>query len=414
MASQAARQRKGGPPKSGDAAGPPMTNMNNASLGSNGIPTGAPKPVVKVAKVKRNKFGTGPFDENWLNFDCCGLFCAGITYLLHMYGVYATCLILIPPWMSTVDEHGVRTISMMGHFNRVAFTFIAVLAVCAHFKAMTTNPGAVPPDATPLEEAENNKNDEINTTNGDSNTSSLMVEEPPQPRKGRRLCRRCNAFKPKRAHHCSICKRCIIKMDHHCPWVNNCVGIGNHKYFLLFIFYTSLSCVYSLTLVTMRFFDCMGRHGHIRTHHITCLDKPNQLLSILGLFVEAILFGLFTSCMMFDQAGVVLTKITNIDRLKGGASDEKTGASALAGVIEVFGLNPKKTDLGGRFRADWLSPFHRICFPSSLHDEIMGFCKPCGVTPTKRSCAGRSCCNGNDQGETEMSPMIRNSVADIV
>ena len=50
----------------------------------------------------------------------------------------------------------------------------------------------------------------------------------PQQR-GRRMCRRCQAFKPPRAHHCSICKRCIIKMDHHCPWVNNCVGIGNHK-----------------------------------------------------------------------------------------------------------------------------------------------------------------------------------------
>ena len=52
---------------------------------------------------------------------------------------------------------------------------------------------------------------------------------PAQQQRGRRMCRRCQAFKPPRAHHCSICKRCIIKMDHHCPWVNNCVGIGNHK-----------------------------------------------------------------------------------------------------------------------------------------------------------------------------------------
>lgn len=77
----------------------------------------------------------------------------------------------------------------------------------------------------------------------------------------------------------------------HCPWVNNCVGIGNHKYFLLFVFYTCLSCVYSLTLITMRFVDCMNHHGHVRTHHMTCLDRPTQLLNIIGLFMEAILFG---------------------------------------------------------------------------------------------------------------------------
>jgi hypothetical protein len=100
----------------------------------------------KVATVRRNKFGTGPFDKNWLNVDCCGLLCAGLTYSLHAYGVYAVCCVLLPPWMSNTDESGVRSMSIMGHFHRLAFSFVAVMAVYAHFKAMTTDPGAVPPE----------------------------------------------------------------------------------------------------------------------------------------------------------------------------------------------------------------------------------------------------------------------------
>ncbi|KFO92067.1 putative palmitoyltransferase ZDHHC16 [Buceros rhinoceros silvestris] len=42
---------------------------------------------------------------------------------------------------------------------------------------------------------------------------------PPQAKDdltGVSICRKCIAPKPARTHHCSICNRCVLKMDHHC------------------------------------------------------------------------------------------------------------------------------------------------------------------------------------------------------
>uniref|UniRef100_A0A1I8F879 Palmitoyltransferase n=1 Tax=Macrostomum lignano TaxID=282301 RepID=A0A1I8F879_9PLAT len=58
------------------------------------------------------------------------------------------------------------------------------------------------------------------------------------------VCRRCVAPKPPRAHHCAVCKRCVLRMDHHCPWINSCVGLYNYKHFVLFCVYMLAGCVY--------------------------------------------------------------------------------------------------------------------------------------------------------------------------
>eukprot|EP00917_Polyrhabdina_sp_WS-2016_P027753 GHVP01059260.1.p1 GENE.GHVP01059260.1~~GHVP01059260.1.p1 ORF type:complete len:213 (+),score=11.10 GHVP01059260.1:294-932(+) len=53
-------------------------------------------------------------------------------------------------------------------------------------------------------------------------------------------CRKCDIKRPSRAHHCSTCNRCVIRMDHHCPWINNCVGRKNYKMFYLFVIHIFL------------------------------------------------------------------------------------------------------------------------------------------------------------------------------
>jgi len=56
------------------------------------------------------------------------------------------------------------------------------------------------------------------------------------------ICKKCISPKPPRTHHCSVCKTCILKMDHHCPWLNNCVGHYNHRHFFLYMVFMVVGC----------------------------------------------------------------------------------------------------------------------------------------------------------------------------
>ncbi|XP_011335754.1 palmitoyltransferase ZDHHC15B isoform X5 [Ooceraea biroi] len=81
-----------------------------------------------------------------------------------------------------------------------------------------------------------------------------------------RFCEKCQLIKPDRAHHCSVCGTCVLKMDHHCPWVNNCVGFHNYKFFMLFLAYALIYCIF-ITATSLQYFiqfwkgelDGMGR-----------------------------------------------------------------------------------------------------------------------------------------------------------
>ncbi|KAL6044142.1 Palmitoyltransferase [Balamuthia mandrillaris] len=137
-------------------------------------------------------------------------------------GVIYVFLLAILPYHTPV-------FSLYGMLHVAWGLFLAQGVLFNYFMCVFTPPGS-PPETTEVDPEE-----------------LELLEREAAPRRGQgfsRWCKICKVPKPPRAHHCHVCRKCVLKMDHHCPWVCNCVGHFNHRYFFLFLFYLWVGCAY--------------------------------------------------------------------------------------------------------------------------------------------------------------------------
>lgn len=72
------------------------------------------------------------------------------------------------------------------------------------------------------------------------------------------LCYECQIVALPRSYHCNVCKQCVQRYDHHCPWLNSCIGTRNHRPFIIFV---TLQFIYlvSVLIQIIGFFVTYGR-----------------------------------------------------------------------------------------------------------------------------------------------------------
>ena len=112
-----------------------------------------------------------------------------------------------------------------------------------------------------------------------------------------RYCQSCREIKPPRTHHCSVCSRCYLRMDHHCPWVGSCVAFNNHKLFILFLTYTTSGCAYTgltcgIDAISLFDSDAGFAPGTSEHCYMAALLASSLCVAIICLLVSHIYFAL--------------------------------------------------------------------------------------------------------------------------
>ncbi|KAF8055329.1 PAT16 [Scenedesmus sp. PABB004] len=271
---------------------------------------------------------------------------AVLAVFVLLYYVAVACV--IAPWLS---------FTVPGVLHGALLTATTSAGLACYVICMGTDPGTVPPGWAPDSEA------------------SAAVQEVKKSDGAPRFCKKCQRYKPPRAHHCRVCERCVLRMDHHCPWVANCIGHANYRAFFLLLVYCSAALLHTTGLLAAHALHIMRSNAEDRVvrvgpqatpHELAGGDASGHVLLHTGLEVLAALLALPTTIAVVSllawHVRMVAANKTTIEHAEGVTAQIKAGGLAADRLRHPYDLRPQlgpcanAADVFGPDPLAWLLP----------------------------------------------------------
>mmetsp|Transcript_148082 Transcript_148082/g.258819 ORF Transcript_148082/g.258819 Transcript_148082/m.258819 type:complete len:315 (-) Transcript_148082:775-1719(-) len=143
-----------------------------------------------------------------------------------------------PHWKTAIVSIGLIVVPVVLFNVYVApsglVTIVSILLaiLCIIFLIITalTDPGIIPKGNLQGEQLKGFPNEVEEIVNG------VKVK--------RRWCQTCQILRPLRASHCPYCDNCVKRYDHHCPWTGTCIGERNYRFYVAFVYVTTVLSVF--------------------------------------------------------------------------------------------------------------------------------------------------------------------------
>jgi len=174
-----------------------------------------------------------------------------------------------------------------------------------------------------------------------------------------RFCRMCKVWKPDRCHHCSSCNRCILRMDHHCPWFSECIGFRNHKFFIQFLGYSALFCII-IILVTG-----WANYGFFISE---TLPMDEFSFHVLFAFIMSVIFGLCLTVFSIFTDYQLLKNLTTIESYESQSYRYRQNSHTLGNLFDI-GARRNWGSIMGDSVLEWLLPIRKISVRGSLYND---------------------------------------------
>ena len=265
------------------------------------------------------------------------IFVVAVIAILYVTYVFFHCVPLLQLHLQnqgSVDA----TMRARGTWQLSLFLVLSSMLIICYIRSILVSPGEIPdtPEWMYYGEAPEESGAQVQISLHETKRSGE-----------RRHCKWCSKYKPDRAHHCRVCRVCILKMDHHCPWIYNCVGFQNHKFFFLLLLYTfgcSHLIVFTMGESVKRVVDEDSDFAEMFT-----LVFGETLASFLAVMVTAF-FG-FHIWLMFKAMTTI--EFCEKSMKKVGYSTSPYHRGVFGDLQEVLGRNPALVVSGLRPHGRW-------------------------------------------------------------